>query len=76
MFQEGLGRKMKNMNEHEKVKNNGKMEKEKKKKKKNEKMEKRKNEKCTARDDTSSSSATALRDGGTPHSYPQLWGLR
>ena len=28
--------------------------------------------KCTARDDTSSSSAMALRDGRTPHSYPQL----
>ena len=31
---------------------------------------------CTARDDTSSSSAAVLRDGGTPHSYPQLRGLR
>ena len=32
--------------------------------------------KCTARDDTSSSSAAALRDEGTPHSYPQTRGLR
>ena len=32
----------------------------------------KKMKKCTARDDTSSSSAAALRDGGTPHSCPQL----
>ena len=33
-------------------------------------------EKCTAGDDTSSLSAAALRDGRTPHSYPQLRELR
>ena len=43
--------------------------------KKIEKLSKRKVKKCTARDGTSSSSTTALRDGGTPHSYPQLRGL-
>ena len=48
------------------------------KKWKNEKMEKKYDEKekmeqmkkCTARDDTSSFSATTLRDGRTLHSYP------
>ena len=52
---------MKNMKEW-------KEEKEKWKNWKNEKWKK-----CTARDDTSSSSAAALREG-TPHSYPQLRG--
>ena len=33
-------------------------------------------EKKQMKDDTSSSSAAALRDGGTPHSYPQLRGFR
>ena len=31
---------------------------------------------CTARDDTSPSSAAVLRDLRTPHPYPQLRGLR
>ena len=42
---------------------------------KNETMKKMK-QKCTERDDTSSSSAAALRDGRTPLCYPQLRGLR
>ena len=45
-------------------------------KKNDKKMEKwQKMKKCTARDDTSSSSATALRDGRTPHSYPSITGV-
>ena len=56
---------------------NEKMEKmEKMEKWKNDKKWKNWKKKCTARDDTSSSSAAALRDGGSPHSCPQLWGSR
>ena len=46
---------------------------EKKKKKNEKKWKNEKWKKCTARDDTSSSSAAALREG-TPQSYPQLPG--
>ena len=62
-------KKSKNEKTHKKTKKNEKME-----KLKNEKNENKK-EKCTARDDTSSTSAAALRDGRTPHTHPQLRGL-
>ena len=47
-----------------------------KKVKKTQQIEKneRKCKKCTAKDDTSSSSAEALREGGTPHSNLQHGG--
>ena len=52
---------------NEKFKKLKKLQNTKEKKKENQKKMK----KCTARDDTSSSSAAALRDEGTPHSYPR-----